>query len=434
MLSINSSFNMVFVGTQVSGGGAGQNPNPNLSDGFVIAADIPTSSLAKTSNTASLNYGLGAFGFFSNQDWQSVTEDELSGCCPLHLVGAPIVANDKIGPFAGGYKESVKSKLIIPQTIKSFYRVDACTAQAQILHIGDTKYTKSLSPLNSACNFEFRCGETYTLRVEARGNAALWFLNRQAYRNIDFYTGCCPDGKPTSLVDSTLVMIGWANFIINDPILKVFYDPIVYDESGNAWYKPGTEGQQTWDNYVTSDHQDGKTAGLRLAGAYTDTQFSNCTFQVLDNFDLMPVITNIQMVDLTGDPCAFTGICVVEECAGLQAMGTGEEIVRNVVMSEAYRQHFLANNDFRIREITQGNDIVNSVSRTRTYTRYVIIHNIKRTYNPTSKYDNDSYAYHIITDAPNAALESFMETWLTGCADCTSMQTIGCNPCSVLTP
>lgn len=425
---------MVFIATQKSGGSAGQNPNPNLTNGFITVDDIPTSSLKNTSATASLNYGLGSFGFFNSSNWKSQSAEGLEECCPLHLVGAAIYGNDSIGPFAGGYKESQKSKLILPKTISAFYRVDACTAQAQVTHIGNTKYTKSLSPLRSNCSFEFRCGETYTLHVEARGDAALWFLNRQAYRNIDFYTGCCPTDNPTEIVDSTLVMIGWANYIINDPILQVFYTPNVYDENGVVWYKPGTVGQQTWDNYVSPGHQDGKTAGLRLAGSYTDTQFSNCTFEVSDNFNLMPVMTTISMVDLTGDSCAFTGICALNECDGLQAMGTGEQIVRDLALSEAYRQHFLASNDMRIREITQGTDIVNAASRTRNYTRYVLIHNIRRTYNPSSLYDQDQYAYHIITDGPNTALETFMNEWLGSCADCVSLETFGCTPCTILTP
>lgn len=434
MLNFNSSFNMVFLGTQVSGAGAGQNANPNLNNGFIIADDILTSSLKNTSSTAKLNFGLGSFGFFDSKTWKSIS-DAGGGpaCCPLVLVGAPIYDKDKIGPFHGGYQESQKSKIIVPKLISAFYRVDPCSAQAQVTHIGTTKYTKSLSPVNSACSFEFRCGESYTLHIEARGSAALRFLNHQAYRDIDFYTGCCPAGAPTTVVDSTLVMIGWANKIINDPILSIFYDPIVYDENGKAWYKPGTSGQPTWDTYSSPGHQTGKTGGLRLQGSYTDTTFTNCTFQVTDFFEVEPVMTTVSMVDLTGSPCAFTGICVTNECNGVQVMGTGEQMVRDLALSEEYRQNFL-HTDLRIREITMGNQIVGALNRSTNYTRYVIRHNVPRKYNPTSTYDHDQYELHIVSVGSNSAFESFMSNWLDTCGDCVSMETFSCTPCSILTP
>lgn len=433
MLNFNSSFNKTFIGTQVSGNSAGQNPNSNLSDGFITASGISSSKLKDKSATASANFGVGSFGMFDPKTMLSKSAAQATDCCPLILAAASIYPNDMIGNFHGGYQESVKSKIIIPKLVSGFYRIDPCTPQAQVTHIGTTKYTKSLSPNLAACSFEFRCGETYTLRVEARGSAALRFLNHQAYRNIDFYTGCCPTGAPLTIVDSTLVMIGWANAIINDPILSVFYDPIVYDEAGNAWYKPGTSGQQTWDNYSSPGHVSGKTAGIRLAGSYTDTTFTNCTFQPSDFYEVEPVLTNIQMVDFTGDPCAFTGICVINECDGVQIMGTGESIVRELIVSESYRQNFFAT-DLRIREITQGDALLNAVNRFRTYTRYVIRHNIPRKQNPTSTYDNDQYDLHIITDSTNAAFEAFMAAWLGNCADCTSLETFGCTPCSILTP
>lgn len=424
---------MLFLGTQISGSGTGQNPNPNLTNGFITAAGIKTSALKDLSSTAKLNYGLGSFGMFDPKTWLSKAIDGATSCCPLVLVGAAIYSADKIGPFHGGYQESQKSKIINPKLVTKFYRVDPCAAQAQVTHIGRTKYTKSLSPANAACAFEFLCGETYTLHIEARGAPALRFLNHQAYRDIDAYTGCCPDGAPLTVVDSTLVMILWANAIINDPILKVFYDPIVYTEAGVALYKPGTTGQLTWDNYVSPGHVSGLTAGLRLAGSYVDTKFGSCTFQVSDYFNVEPVITSIEMVDLTGDPCTFTGICVVNECNGVQVMGTGEQVVRDLALSEEYRQNFL-HSDLRIREITQGNQIVGAVSLTTNYTRYVIQHNIPRNANPTSTYDRDRYELHIISNGVNTAFEAFMNAWLSTCANCVSMEVFSCSPCSILTP
>lgn len=430
------AFGKVFVGTQVSGSGAGQNPNPNLSNGFVTTAGISTANLNTTSPTASLNYGIGSFGMFNKDTWKSVTSASVSGtCCSLVLACAGLYQNDKLSPFIGGMNETNKSKYINPKTVSHFYRVDPCTPQQQIVHIGNTKYTKTLSPNDPACCFQFLCGETYTLRIDIKGSPALRFLNHQLYRNIDFYTGCCSDPLPTD-VDSSLVMIGWANYITGDPLLSQFLQPIVYDEAGLAWYAPGTAGApRTWNNYVSPGHTNGACAGLRLLGAYIDTRFKDCTFQVSDFFEKEPIKIYVSMVDFTGDPCTFEGICVKTECPPLQGMGFGEQVLRDLIMSENYRQnYFRSGSDFRIREVTEGDQLLNVISRSAFYTRYVLLHNITRNNNPTGVFDNDQYRLEIITNGINPAFESFMSSWLGTCNGCTTLQVDGCSPCTPIAP
>lgn len=433
----NSSYKKVFLGTQVSGAEAGQNANPNLTNGFITVAGKSTAVLANTSAVAANNYGLGSYGFFDPKTSLSVTAESLAdSCCPLILAGAAIFDKDKIGNFHGGYQESNKSKIINPKLIKRFVRIDPCTAQAQVTHIGNTKYTKSLSPVNSACTFEFVCGETYTLRIDVEGAPALRFLNHQAYRFIDFNTGCCPADNPTEVVDSTLVMIGWAQKIVDDPILSNFIDPIVYDEAGNVWYKPGSTLGNTWDNYSSPGHVDGQTAGLRLQGAYVDTTFENCTFYPTDYFGLEPVVIKVGMMDFTGDVCAFSGICIINECNGLQVNGTGEQAVRDLILSESYRQNDTNTGmDLRIREITMGNQIIGALSRSTLYTRYIIEHVVPRQYNPSSTFNHDVYSLHIISNGVNTAFQNFMSSWLSSCGDgCKSLEIESCTPCTILTP
>lgn len=438
MSLFNESFQMMFVGTQKTGSGTGQNPNTNLSNGFITAAGISTSSLIKTSATASLNYGLGSFGMFDPKTYASKSAAQATDCCPLILASASVFSKDKIGPFAGGYQESVKSKIIVPKLVTRFLRVDPCTPQAQVTHIGTTKYTKSLSPVNSACAFNFLCGETYTLNIEVKGAPALRLLNHQAYRLIDFYTGCCPTGAPTTIVDSTLVMIGWADKIVNDPILQFFISPIVYDEAGNAWYAPGTTGGvNTWNNYSSPGHVVGKTAGIRFQGAYTDSTFTNCSFEVTDYYGVEPVLMTFSLVDFTGDPCAFSGLCVVNECNGVQVMGTGESAIRDLIMSESYRQNFLPsiiNNDPRIREVNLGQDLIGAFDRSLLWTQYTLDHIVPRNVNPSQTFDNDKYSLSIVTNGTNAAFETFMAAWLGNCANCVSLEVKSCNPCTILTP
>jgi len=166
-------------------------------------------------------------------------------------------------------------------------------------------------------------------------------------------------------------------------------------------------------------------------GAYVDTKFGNCTFMATDFFEKEPIKILASLVDYTGDPCVFEGVCVVEECPALQGMGFGETVVRDLIMSESYLQNFFSSNDLRIREITQGTDILDSVNRNALYTRYYIQHSVPRFNNPSSTFDNDQYLLEIITTGRIASLESFMSTWLSNCGDqCVSLQEFSCNECT----
>jgi hypothetical protein len=300
------------------------------------------------------------------------------------------------------------------------------------------------------CCFQFYCGETYYLRIDVKGSPALRALNHNAYQTLDAYTGCCPGPTPTA-VDSTLVMISWAEKIVINNYLKPFILPVVFDETGVAWYAPGTINDpitglpipagQTWDNYVSPGHIAGQCAGLRLFGAFVETKFGNCTFQVTDFFEKEPIKIYASMVDYTGDPCVFEGICVYNDCLGLQGMGFGEQVVRDLIKAESYLQNFFASNDFRIREITQGYDMTNAVNRNALYSRYFILHSVPRWNNPTGVFDNDRYMNEIIVAEPtfttptsvavgNAALNAFLINWLGTCANCVPFEQFDCVQCT----
>jgi hypothetical protein len=141
MAYFNHAFTKVFLGTQKSGGGAGQNPNTNLTDGFVTTSGISTVELAGPT------FGPGSFGFFNPKTgYQSVDISGITGagaCCPLVLASAALYQNDKIGKFHGGYQESNKSKIINPKYIRAFYRVDPCELEQNIIHIGNTPFVSA---------------------------------------------------------------------------------------------------------------------------------------------------------------------------------------------------------------------------------------------------------------------------------------------------
>jgi len=526
MAYFNHAFNKLFLGTGRSYNDlqlpAGQ---VSTAGGYVTTEhSIPTYALNQLHTYAMDDngpYESGYFGAFystganANKSWTG-TEN----CCSIYFAGSAIYANDKIGPFAGGYQETNKSKMVNPKYVSRFYRVDPCQPSNNVIHIGNTPYTDdraltvditndgsnlvdgvytdvelvatglgagtglivtiivtgnvvtsvvvtnggtgwassdvvefilgfSLPVISSVgdsqpefkigaagigadCCREFLCGETYTLRVDIKGSPALRYLNHNAYILADYYTGCCPTGDiaPTP-VDSTLVMIGWANRIVNYPVVSPFLLPIVVDETGGLWYKPGTLdafGQpiaNTWNNYVSPGHTEGDCGGLILNGAYVDTKFGDCTFQVSDFYEKEPVRLYASEVDLNGDPCEFTGICVITECEPVQANGLGETVLRELILSEKYRQNFF-HSDFRIREITQGNQIVNVIDRNALYTKYYLLHNVPRFNNPSSTFDNDQYLLEFVTFADIPTFENNIIDWLDSCGNLCEFEEYGC--------
>ena len=284
----------------------------------------------------------------------------------------------------------------------------------------------------AACCKEFMCGETYHLRVDVKGSPALRYLNHNAYYTAEAYTGCCPAGtiSPTP-VDSTEVMILWANALLRYPVINPFLQIVIQDEAGVMWYAPGTSaadlaalGGNTWDNYVSTGHTEGACAGMVINGAYVDTKFGDCTFQLTDFYEKEPVKIYASEVDLNGDPCAFDGLCIVHECLGTQANGLGETMLRELTLSEAYRQNFL-HSDFRIREITQGNQIIASINRSALYYQACLQHSVPRHNNPSGTFDADQYLLQVVSLNQLSTFISQTESWLNGCGVC-ELEDFGC--------
>jgi hypothetical protein len=277
----------------------------------------------------------------------------------------------------------------------------------------------------ASCCKTFLCGETYSLRLDVKGSPALRYLNHNAYYTADAYTGCCPDDAIAPVpVDSTLVMIEWANAILNSPIVNPFVRIVIQDQAGVLWYEPGTSaadlailGGDSWNNYVSPGYIEDACAGLIFDGAYVDTKFGDCTFQISDFYEKEPVKLYLSEMDLNGDPCTFDGICVVHECLGLQVNGLGETVLRDLILSESYRQNFLAT-DLRIREITQGNQIVSDINRSALYYRYYLQHNVPRFNNPTGVFDNDQYLLEVVSLSPLGDFSDNTTEWLEGCGVC----------------
>lgn len=320
MSYFSNAYRKSFVGTKATQAQAAS--TTAVDDGFIMTQGIATSALSNTATPNTL--GPGTYGFFDPATYLSVslagpTAALVTTGKPLILAGSSLYANDKIGPFHGGYKESNKSKMINPKYINKWARMQGAGAEQAIYHVGNTNlnsftatgtlaitaggtgYTNNtytnviLTTLtgsgsglianitvaggaitvativsggqgyaatntvtvptsivgagtgniltisaikynvgtNTKCSFEFLCGETYNLQFNLFGAQVLRYLNHDLYKTLAAYTGCCPTGSlaPTP-VDSTLVMINWANQVINDVWMKDFIQPIVYSQSG----------------------------------------------------------------------------------------------------------------------------------------------------------------------------------------------------------
>jgi hypothetical protein len=417
MSYFNHAFNKVFVGT----------------DAFVKTAATTTSALTK-----------GEFTFVDPNTWAvpATLDGTTTLKCPLVLAAGSIYSNDKIGPFHGGYKESVKSKTINPKYVRKFYRVDPCNPQ-------QTQVTIGLNVENyetpGACEKQFMCGQTYYMRLDIKGSPVLRFLTRNTYFTADAYTGCCEDPETPTAVNPLMVYVQWAYNFLRSPLINPFVQvQVTYSiDAGVSWLQLG-DGTSSEANLATLlGYINGTTAlpanptpadtlaGLIINGAYVDTTFGDCTFYPSDSIiaKLEPVVVLASEVDYNGDPCAFTGLCVNKTCAPIQGSGFGENIVRELILSEAYGQTFFNTGmDLRIREITQGYDVTDTISRTSSYYRYYIQHSVPRFNNPTGVFDNDQYLLEIIVESPDTDFEDFVNTWLENAngADCVQLETMNC--------
>ena len=390
--------------------------------------------------------GLGSYGFFDPKTWQTVTTvgpQGVSACCPLVLAATALYQKDGIGqPFSGGgiagnfhggYQESNKSKVINPKYVSQLYKVTPCVPNQNVVHVGATPYTAAQQ---LDCCKEFLCDQAYTLRIDIKGSPALRALNHNSYFETSTWTGCCPAGALAPVaVDPTTVYLYWATQLINSPLVNPFIQIIVFDQFGNP--VGGSNDTAAWEAYVAQPVVPcvpaAPGAGMTIVGAYVDTKFGDCTFYPTDFFEKQPVQIYASMVDLTGDVCEFTGICVNESCCPRQGNGFGDTVLKDLILSERYQQNdFYTGDDLRIREITQGYDVSNAINRSSLYTRYVIQHNVPRFNNPTGTFDNDQYQLEIITNGTDPNLELFFQTWITSpiCGTCDGLETFDCKtPC-----
>jgi hypothetical protein len=274
------------------------------------------------------------------------------------------------------------------------------------------------SSVTATCPQDYLCGETYSLRVDLKGSPALRFLTRNSYYTANAYTGCCPANTLAPVaVNPLIVYVNWAYQLLNSPLIGNFIQvQVTYSTDLGVTFAGLGDGTNSAANLaLLQSYVLGNTAlptnttaanltqaGIIINGAYVDTRFQDCTFYPSDSIIayLEPIQIYASEVDLNGDPCTFSGVCVNNSCKGVQQKGTGENIIRDVILTQAYMQDpFYNGQDLRIREITNGTDVYATINRNSQYSRYYLQHNVPRFNNPSGVFDNDQYLLEIVAPA-----------------------------------
>jgi hypothetical protein len=340
---------------------------------------------------------------------------------------------DKIAPFYGGLQAPYYSKQIDPRKVTRFIQSTASPAQQQIVAIGWDQTSGDPGPV-------FYCGESYLLRLDLIGSPALRLLNHQLYVTLPAYGGCCntdcSSGCTATVVDAACIMLQWSDFMnygtyspgigapsMNSnageiPYLNQFFQPAVFveDASGNpVQVYSALDVESGWPAAVSAGAYVCNTvdpasvvASFQLTGAYYQTNYNNCTFTPSDYFEIEPIFCHASL--MTGNFSDLTnfGGCVwnttintsvpnmfAELQPAVYPKGLGEQVVREIILSERYRQDHFADSIFvdsyRMREIENQQWILDNVNRQGYYDSYAIVYNIFRPQNSQAVHDNDEY-------------------------------------------
>ena len=169
-------------------------------------------------STATTALTAGKIGFFKATSLaganSTLVSTNTASTAPFYIIQGSYFNQDKISPALGGYKESVKSKLINPRYISRVMTVAAKAPRQMVVNVPVT------------CGLA--CDTTYRLRVDVKGSPALRFLSHNMYRTLDSYTGCCSTVDPTLVKDPVPTLLNWADQLNLSPIFNTMVQARVY--------------------------------------------------------------------------------------------------------------------------------------------------------------------------------------------------------------
>ena len=170
--------------------------------------------------------------------------------------------------------------------------------------------------------------------------------------------------------------------------------------------------------YVASTDPHGAvkvSAKVHFVGAYVDTVFGNCSFDTRDHYNAEPVEIIVSQLDETGNPCNDCG--VASASPGSMQQTQGEQVIRDLILSERYRQSPYNQGNAssaRIREIEMSDELLAAVDRSATYRAYYVKHSVPRFNNPSGVFDNDQYVYKIYVKCTDAAAQGQLDDLFEG--------------------
>jgi hypothetical protein len=341
----------------------------------------------------------GQFGFFDAKTFAAVNVAGATATAhpAVVLATGSYHTVDKVGTH-GGYKESLKSKIIKPNNIERVWKVVARDPANHVVSVGWNVVDPETSP-------KFVCGRNYHLRLELGGSPVLRFLGHTAYQVFTVHTGCCSNVASPEFVDPTYVMLQFAQQIKDDAIFSRLLTVAVFGETGED-VDPDTYVPLTDPGDI-----DAAIVGLNLAGVYVDTKFGNSSFDPLDHFELEPlVIKSAQLVDDSGDPCpGFEQLTFTTIQQPITSQGKGETVLRELILSSRYQQdHY--HTDPRLKEAENMDFVHSAIDRNALYTSYFILHTANRESNPSGVYDDDQYLIQLVV--PFLMSVTTFESWI----------------------
>jgi hypothetical protein len=225
---------------------------------------------------------------------------------------------DKLGPYHGGYKESVKSKGINPKYISAYYVTEPSNPVQDIVQIAAT----------AGC--AVTCNTTYRLRLDLKGSPALRFLTHNAYFTLDADTGCCDSSNNN--VDPNIVLLGWADRLALYPTVKDFVQGTVWNRvlvSGVAATATATAAAA-----LTMTDRTGINPGDRVI--FTPTTATSATGSTIAG-NLFTVGTATNTIFSVGQVLTGTGVAagttIVSRVSG--GGGTGSTFTVNISQTVA---------------------------------------------------------------------------------------------------
>ena len=440
---------------------------------------LPASTtLASSGGTDALT--AGQIGFFDAKSYQVVSAQ----AAPFILAQGSYFAADKIGPVHGGYKESVKSKVINPKYISRLIKVTSDAAQNQIVSVDPSAAT-------------IYSDNTYRLRLDVKGSPALRFVSRNLYDTLDGFSGCDTVAGTTNTVDQNVVLLKWKDQINESLLLKEFVVAKVWNmttasvaidptaasatiavanadaalfqvgekvvhaslagasyvvsigaadsaSSGNANIVlskaavASTNGNAKIYSQIATDTYTVITVAndiaaldshIEITAAYVETKFGACTFTPTDKYDLEPLFIYTSFVEESGDPCATNLFASAELQAPKQASGLGETVLRELILDGRYLQNAYPDSSrvdsLRMREI-EADPALATVNRAALYDQVLILHNVPRFNNPSSTFDNDQYliVVHVPTGTATTSITNFIVSSASAAGNAVSLETV----------